>query len=588
MRGSSWSSGWTLAVRLAAASSVVALAGAGLVGPSAGAEAAPQALVASPSAASNWSSYLDGPAHSSFNAAATAISPTDVANLDPVWTGLKSAGFQASPTVVDGIVYIGSENGTFYAFDEATRSVLWTQSLGTVKGTTCGSGQQGIISTATVVTDPATEKLTVYVNAPNGYLYTLDAATGAVDWRGLVGIPSTTVNNYYAWGSPLVANGDVYIGIASECDVPLVPAGLLSFNQSTGAQVAWWHPLPGEPPGTIGGSIWSTPAALADGAIIATTGNDQGTLQNLYADSMVRLTPAALTLTSGWQIPLDQQVHDSDFGGSPTLFTADIGGKKTNLVGACNKDGYYYAMRQDDIAAGPVWEDEITVPFAQGSVGECDAAAVWNGTDLIEGGGAATTIDGTPYPGSVQALDPATGAPVWQTGLPGVVIGSPSEDGAGVVAAPVYYSPTGASGVYLLNAQTGAILSYIPTKAQFGQAVFDGDEMLVAGASGGGLTSYQITTPGPAVTAVAPDTVAAGTTTATLTITGSGFTGTPSLSFPGRPIAVTSLKVVSSTELRAKVSVAADTPTGPAPLVVVEPGPVADTCTDCLSVTAAP
>ena len=190
-----------------------------------------------PAASSDWPSYLDGPAHSSYNSAATAITPADFGHLEPVWSALAGHPFQASPTVVNGVVYIGSEDGNFFAFDEATRSVLWSQFLGTIKGTTCGTGTAGIISTATVATDPVSSRPTVYVNAPDGYVYALDAVTGAVDWKGLVGIPSTTVNDYYAYGSPLVVNGDVYIGIASHCDVPLVPAGLLEFNQSTNDRI---------------------------------------------------------------------------------------------------------------------------------------------------------------------------------------------------------------------------------------------------------------------------------------------------------------------------------------------------------------
>jgi outer membrane protein assembly factor BamB len=95
--------------------------------------------------------------------------------------------------------------------------------------------------------------------------------------------------------------------------------------------------------------------------------------------------------------------------------------------------------------------------------GQCDAAALWDGTNLIEGGGSTTTISNVTYDGSVQSLNPATGAIVWQTGLSGEVIGSPTEDGAGIVAAAVFHSSTGKLGVYLLDAATGTVLDYINT-----------------------------------------------------------------------------------------------------------------------------
>ena len=43
----------------------------------------------------------------------------------------------------------------------------------------------------------------VYVNAPDGYLYELDGLTGDIRWRRPVAIPSASVNDYFAWSSPL-------------------------------------------------------------------------------------------------------------------------------------------------------------------------------------------------------------------------------------------------------------------------------------------------------------------------------------------------------------------------------------------------
>jgi len=125
---------------------------------------------------------------------------------------------------------------------------------------------------------------------------------------------------------------------------------------------------------------------------------------------------------------------------------------------------------------------------------QCDAAAIWDGTHLIEAGGNSTVIKGVTYQGSVQSLNPSTGAPIWQTGLPGQLIGSPTEDGAGVVAAPVFRSTTGNLGVYLLSTATGAILNYISTSTSgiFSQPVFAGNDLLVAGAKTFGLKAYAV------------------------------------------------------------------------------------------------
>ena len=74
----------------------------------------------------DWPAYLNGPAHSSYNASETAITPANAASLASRWRflGIKptqprqpNRGFLASPTVVGGAVYIGADTGWFYKLD---------------------------------------------------------------------------------------------------------------------------------------------------------------------------------------------------------------------------------------------------------------------------------------------------------------------------------------------------------------------------------------------------------------------------------------------------------------------------------------
>jgi len=546
---------------------------------------------------SDWPAYLDGPSHSSYNAAATSITTAGVqaGNLQPVWRWAAPASsnagrniLRASPTVVDGVVYIGADDGEFYAVSEATQKVLWSHFLGldTAKGD-CGADAYGIISTAAVVTDPATGKLTVYVYGSNSKLYALDAATGATVWSAQVVTPSTTENDYYAWSSPLVVNGHVYVGVSSACGNPQVNGGVVEYNQSTGGQVAFWHSLPA---GQVGASVWGSPAAEPDGTVVATTGNGlPPTGQPLYDESVVHLNGSPLKLDGAWQLPPSQQVADTDFGSSPALFTADLDGTSTPMVGACNKNGVYYAFRQSAIGSGPVWQATVAIPYP-GSYEECIAASIWNGTSLIVSGGAPTTIGGKKYLGSVQALNPATGKPLWQTGMPGLVLGSPTEDGAGVIAVPLYAADTDADmGVYLLNASNGQIIGTIPLPKTsiFSQPVFANNDLLVAGNNL--LTAYEITKPGAAITKVAPGTAKVNTTSDTLTLTGSGFSGTPKVFVSGTLVSVTAVKVLSPTSLSVTVAVNGSALAGPRNITVIEPGSsphTASTCTSCLTVTA--
>ena len=88
----------------------------------------------------------------------------------------------------------------------------------------------------------------------------------------------------------------------------------------------------------------------------------------------------------------------------------------------------------------------------------------------------------------MRELDPATGNVLWQTGLAANILGSPSIDGAGVIAASTYKTSTGAvNATYLIDAATGAILNTLSHSASFPQPVFVGSQLLVATQKGGVL-----------------------------------------------------------------------------------------------------
>jgi hypothetical protein len=197
---------------------------------------------------------------------------------------------------------------------------------------------------------------------------------------------------------------------------------------------------------------------------------------------VLRVDPATMTLDESWIIPPAQRISDSDFGGSPTVFSGTAAGARTELVGACNKNGTYYAFKANQVAAGPLW----TLAVGNPDSGECDAAAVWNGSHLFIGG-PATTVGGTSYGGSISEVKPATGKIVWQTGLVGPVVGSPSEGGGGVVAAGTFGAAAGQNLVYLINASTGQVLKTLSLSggAIFSQPVFADSYLIVAGRSGG-------------------------------------------------------------------------------------------------------
>jgi outer membrane protein assembly factor BamB len=477
--------------KLVVATSSVALVALGAVGsadgPGAAGGDAPDEATAITSGA-NWTSYLFNAGHASYNAGATTITSANAGSLKASWTWMPPAppipalgeDITSSPTVFGGVIYVGANNGSFYALNESTGAVLWSDFVGYVTSHTLMCGGRGFASTARVATDPTTKVLTVYVAGADGYLYAFNAMTGAVVWRSVVGIPSTTQNDYYAWSSPVVSHGHVYIGISSQCDDPLVRGGLLSFNQTTGAQLAAFYTVPA---GDFGGSLWSSPAVSSNGTVYVTTGNGPKTIPNLgHSISVVALNGSTLAVVGSWQVPAAQQFRpDSDFGGSPTLFSALLPGATTPtaLVGACNKNGVYYAFKQGDLGAGPVWQQQIGQPSV------CLAASPWDGGHLwltsepsLQSG-----------PGTIYEVNPGTGAVLWTNTVPGPIFGSPSLDGSGVLAVPSYAK---GGSTYLFNASTGTLLATVHTNSQeFAQPVYAGPYLFLATAQSG-LIAYRV------------------------------------------------------------------------------------------------
>ena len=421
---------------------------------------------------------------------ATAFTPSNAPLATQIWhwqppvvTGDPAPVLDASPTVVGGLVYIGAQSGMFYALNEATGAVAWSLQLDTRPKADCRP--LGITSTATVLPDPLTGTSTVYVSGAR-YLYALDATTGAVSWQTEIGPPpGSDPDAYYNWSSPTVINGHIYVGLASGCDNPLIRGGVVELDQHTGQVLNTWHSVPA---GSVGGSVWSSVAASANGNNLwVSTGNECDPTINTcpagnkigHSLSIVHLSQS-LKLLQSWQAPgTAGSGHDWDFGASPTLFSSS---GMPVTVGACNKNGDFYALTANPLGSSPLWTDQVAAPH--GMVGSCFASADWDapaGGLYISGG--ATTIGTTTYGGSIDQVNPATGAYVWQTGLPCSVVGTPTLDSAGVLAVGTYRcaSPN-TPGAYLVDAVTGAVLTTLPVGSAkvFSQPVFAQGALFVA------------------------------------------------------------------------------------------------------------
>jgi outer membrane protein assembly factor BamB len=435
----------------------------------------------------DWPTFLFNPTHSSATSSG-AIDKANVGTLIEAWHWQANPATKkdqpipavwASPIVSNGTVYIGSDTGVFYALDLATGQEVWEQFLGYRPKLTCHN--KGISATATIAPDPVTQQPTVYAPGGDGYLYALDAATGTINWKSVIALPSGDANDYYNWSSPNVVNGKIYIGVSAQCDDPLTDnTGVEQFDQATGNLMHQYFTV--RPTGYVGGSVWSSVAVTSD-SVFAATGNPrpEGYPKGVTSDdiSLVRLDPNTLAKLDKWHLKT-KPGSDEDFGAPPVVFTALPQGQPTEMVGVSNKNGVFYALNSHNLAAGPVWEFRVSAFPITPTV----AAAVWDGTNLYVAGNQ-IAINGTRYQGSINKLDPTTGLPVWQTPLESAVLGSPSLNGSGILAVATFESKGGVgtkapNGTHLVDSSTGAILNYLSVNDDYewSQPIFAGNYLL--------------------------------------------------------------------------------------------------------------
>lgn len=97
----------------------------------------------------------------------------------------------SSPTMVDGTVYVGTQNARLYAIESASGELSWSTNIGPHS-----------MSSPAVEGEGEGER--VYVGNANGSLVALDARSGAVEYRARTG--------WLVSATPAVENGSVYIG----------------------------------------------------------------------------------------------------------------------------------------------------------------------------------------------------------------------------------------------------------------------------------------------------------------------------------------------------------------------------------------
>ena len=136
------------------------------------------------------------------------INQTNVGRLGFAWQYKinTNRGLEATPIVVDGVMYTSGPWGHVYALNAVTGKVIWTFDPhvpgGYGKYPCCDVVNRGV----------AVWKSRVYVASLNGFLNAIDARTGKLIWRTYTLPPHPVGSHYYISGAPIIAGKDIVIG----------------------------------------------------------------------------------------------------------------------------------------------------------------------------------------------------------------------------------------------------------------------------------------------------------------------------------------------------------------------------------------
>ena len=379
----------------------------------------------------DWSTYLLDNEHTGFNEAETTINPTTAPQLKLHWMYHAKDAISTQPVVAYGMIFWGSWDGLEHGTDLNGHEV-WSVNLGTTSHKQCNP-TIGVASTAAVapVTIDGITTQVVFVGGGNAHFYALNASNGQILWQ--VALGASPAN--FLWASPVLYKGSVYVAISSYGDCPLVQGKLFQMDAASGVIQ---HTFNAVPNGCLGAGIWSTPAIdpSTGDLFLASSASDPTSClhKEIYSFAVVELRASDMTVISYWRIPQSERLADGDFGASPTLFTANIGGVSHALVGVAHKNGIYYALDRAAINKGAVWKFKIAKGGSSPENGEGSISpSAWDGTTVYIAGGH-TEIRETKCKGSLRALNPATGIARWEdclldgpvlaavTAVPGLVI----------------------------------------------------------------------------------------------------------------------------------------------------------------------
>jgi len=343
--------------------------------------AAAAVALAGAASADEWSAYGRDPQATRFSPL-TQISAANVASLKPAWTfhtgdistgkekgGGPRSGFESTPLMLDGRLYVTTPFNRVIALDPASGKQLWAYDPKLDRDQPYGDGliNRGLAAWR----DPKAGKggacaLRLYEATLDARLVSVDAASGqpcaGFGQAGEVSLRDVAryrAGQYHMTSPPIVVDGVVVVGSAIDDNSRAeMPSGAVRGFDARSGKLLWtWEPM--VKPAGVADKDWKTGAGNAWSILSADpkrhlvyvpTGSASpdywGGLRpgdNRWANSVVALDARSGKLKWGFQL-VHHDLWDYDTAAAPLATTLKLKGKATPVVIAGNKTGMVFTL----------------------------------------------------------------------------------------------------------------------------------------------------------------------------------------------------------------------------------------------------
>src|SRR5579872_357933 len=311
-------------------------------------------LVNAPKEPQNWLTY-SGNLMSQRYTPLDQVTPQNVKNLELKWLfqARSLEKFEATPLVVDGVMYTVQAPNDVVALDPVTGRVFWIYSYAPspLSRPCCGRINRGV----------AIAGDTLFMGTIDAHLVAIDAKNGKPLWNTTV---AKAESGYALTHAPLVVKDKVIVGVAGgEFGIR---GFIAAYDAQTGKECWKIYTIPG--PGEPGHETWQGDDWQHGGSSIWVTGSydpdlnltywgtgnpgpdwnpDQRPGDNLYSDCVLAIDPDTGKLKWYFQFtPHDP--YDYDANETPVLVdlpeNSVATGETHNLLVQANRNGFLYTL----------------------------------------------------------------------------------------------------------------------------------------------------------------------------------------------------------------------------------------------------